>query len=305
MNKGKTLRALTVAVIFLGVLLLAVGAGFYILFTNYNKEKVSAKEAQEALSANKQMVYVALDDLSAGTVLEENVNVALEENLTSLPASLYVQADDLGKTLLIPVSTWEPVMKSMVTDEIYDDDTREIEVGVANLMLDQKINDYIDIRILFPDGSDYMVASKLKVKRMSLENSLFYCNMGEDQLLTLSAATIDAYTITGTKIYITRYVAPNMQKDGVPNYPVRQETLLLMASDPNILKRAEQTLNAEARAALESRLALLSEEQLEAVNTGHGLTDTAHAQAFVTGQQENISVYENEQQDVIVEDNNQ
>lgn len=304
MNKGKTIKALTVVVIFLAVLFLIVGAGFYFMYTNYNDEKARAQAAEEQLQANKQYVYVALDDLTAGTVLEENVNVALEENLTTLPSSMYVQKEDLGKTLLIPVSAWEPVMKSMVTDELFENDTREVEVSVANLMLDQKVNDYIDIRVLFPDGSDYLVVPKIKVKRMSLENNLFYCNMSEDQLLTLSAATIDAFTITGTKIYITRYVAPNMQEDGIPNYPVRQETLSLMATDPNILKRAEQTLNAEARAALESRLALLTEEQLEAINTGHGLTDTAHAQAFVTGQQQNISVYENDQQDVIVEDNN-
>lgn len=302
MNRARTVKILTTVLIIVIVVLLAVGAGFYVIFQNLQKEKDRANDMEAMLNANKQYVYVALSDLTKGTKIEEGVNVSIEENVTSLPASMYVQKEDLGKILLVNVKAYEPVMSSMVTDELFENDTREVEVAVANLMLDQKINDYVDIRVLFPDGSDYLVVPKLKVKKMSLENNIFYANLSEDEILTLSAVTIDAYTITGTRIYITRYVEPGLQEDGIPNYPVRQETLLLMSQDPNILKRAEKTLNLEARQLLESRLAMLSEDQLQSVSEGFGLANTAHNTAYVTNQQETVTVFDEENE--IIEDTN-
>lgn len=291
-KKSKNLKIVSV---FLVIFILLFAAAAFVLVLG--KNKMDEYEAQIAdmsaqLSANKQFVYVAIEDLTAGAVVEEGVNVELQENVTALPADMYMQYEDLGKILTVDVPAYMPIMATMVTDEIFANDTREVEVGVATLMLDQAINDYVDIRVLFPDGSDYIVVPKVKVKSLSLENNLFYTNMEEDEIITLASATIDAYMVTGTKIYITRYVEQNLQEEAIANYPVRQETLALMASDPNILKRAEQTLNAQARAELEGRLAMLSEDQLNAVNAGHGLTDVAHNQAFVGLQQNSVTIYE-------------
>jgi len=107
--------------------------------------------------------------------------------------------------------------------------------------------------------------------------------MTEEEILRLASATIDAYTITGTKIYVTRYVAGNVQEAGTPDYLVRQETLDRLAKDPNVLTLAQNTMNLQARMSLESRLASLTEEQLKAVNDGHGLTDTAKQSVLTKG----------------------
>jgi len=291
-KKSKNFKIISVFLIIFIILFLAA---LFVLVLG--KKKMDEYEAQitdmsAQITANKQFVYVATEDLTAGAIVEEGVNVELQENVTALPADMYMQSEDLGKVLTVDAPAYMPIMVTMVTDEIFANDTREVEVGVATLMLDQACNDYVDIRVLFPDGSDYIVVPKVKIKSMSLENNLFYTNMEEDEIITLASATIDAYMVTGTKLYITRYVEQNLQEEAIANYPVRQETLLLMASDPNILKRAEETLNAQARAELEERLAMLSEEQLNAVNGGHGLTDVAHNQAFVDLQENSVTVYE-------------
>lgn len=293
MNRKK--KNLKIVTIFLVIFILLFAATAFIMILEKQKldeYETTISDLTSLINSNTQFVYVATEDLTAGTVLEDGVNVTLQENVTALPASMYMQYEDLGKILTVDVDTYMPIMANMVTDELFEADTREMEIGVATLMLDQAINDYVDIRILFPDGSDYIVVPKLKVKSLFLENNLFYANMDEDEIITLSSATIDAYMVTGTKIYLTRYVESNLQDEAQANYPVRQETLNLMATDPNILKRAEATLNAQARAELEGRLAMLTEEQLQAVNAGHGLTDVAHNQAFVGLQQNNVSAYE-------------
>ncbi len=82
---------------------------------------------------------------------------------------------------------------------------------------------------------------------------------------------------------MTRYVAGTVQNAGTPDYLVKQETLDRLAKDPNVLTLAQNTMNLQARMSLESRLASLTEEQLKAVNDGHGLTDTAKQSVLTKG----------------------
>ena len=51
-------------------------------------------------------------------------------------------------------------MYNMVTDVVVDNDTRDYEISVANLTTDQKENDVVDIRVIFPNGEDYVILSK-------------------------------------------------------------------------------------------------------------------------------------------------
>lgn len=289
-KKGKNLKIVSVLLVLFILLFCGALALLYYGKKQLDEKDKAVADMQALIDSQKQFVYVAKTDLTAGTTLTED-NVVIQDCITALPAEMYITPDDLGKILVVPVDAWTPIMASMVTDETFEQDTRVVEVGVAHLMLDQQVNDYVDIRIMFPDGSDYVVIPKLRIKEMSLGNNLFYANMGEDQIITLASATIDAFTITGTKIYITKYVQANMQEESTPNYPVKAETLLLMQTDPNILRRAQETLNAEARAALEYRLSQLTEDELASINAGHGLTDTARNQAFVDKENQDVQVY--------------
>ena len=80
---------------------------------------------------------------------------------------------------------------------------------------------------------------------------------------------------TGARIYTTRYVEENIQETSTPNCPVRETTIALINSDPNVVTKATETLNLEARLSLEQRLGTLTEDELDAVSEGFGLTDTA------------------------------
>jgi len=287
MKKKKS--GLTILVFILVILFLVVVAAAGVIYLGNNKIKeleAQVEDLEWEIEDNTRLVYVAADNLTKGTKLEKDVNVFLQENVTALPGELYISESDLGKTLICNVSAFEPIMASMVTEEAVTADLREVEIGIANLMLDQKVNDYIDIRIMFPTGEDFVVIPKVRIKSLVLEDAIFYANLNESEILTLASATIDAYTITGTKIYVTRYVESNLQEEAVANYPVRPDTLSLIASDPNILEVAKETLNYNARALMEQRLLGLSEEVLKSISTGHGIVDTAHASAFTTIQNE-------------------
>ena len=289
MGKKKKDQSWLIVIILLFVLVFVIAGSFFLLKDAKEKEsalKAAADNVQAILDSNTQMLYVVTDDVTAGTVLEMGVNVELQECITALPELLYITEEDLGKTLIVDLDAYTPIMINMVTDANLEPDVRELEIGVAALMLNQQINDYVDLRIVFPNGADYIVASKLKVKQLFLENSLFYTDMDEGEILTLSSAIVDAYTNTGTKLYLTKYVEPNLQEESKPNYPVSETTLALMASDPNIVAVAADTLNVAARQELIARLQLLDEDWMTAVADGFGIHDTAHATAFAAKQAE-------------------
>lgn len=288
LTKGdKTLKAKKKIVPILSVLLViaiaVIGYGVYIL-----KMKTEEYDSLKAESdANQQIVYVAKErvdeegntfGIKKGEKITDqgtDANVYQQNLYTGLDPYSYITVEDMGKTAIVDIAAEEPVMLNMVTAKEIQADTRDYEVVAANLMSDQQENDYVDIRIVFPNGEDYLVVPKKQIEKLNFENSVFNIQCNEEEIVRFSSAIVDAYMTTGARLYTTRYVESNLQEEAIPNYPVRAETMDLIKSDPNILTTAQNTLNLSARMSLEARLGKLTEDQLSAVSDGFGLTDTA------------------------------
>lgn len=282
MRKQKKIMNIVIAV--LAVLLGMVSAAYIVTKMSYDDELEYSAELQAEMEANKQTVYVVSTvdgtGIGHGEIIEEGVNVQKQLVYTGLDSFNYISEEDLGNTAIVDMYEGMTVMKNMVTPISIEKDTREYEIQVVNLMVDQQENDYVDIRILFPDGSDYLVLPKKQIKNLSLEQCVFWTYLNEEEILRMASATIDAYTITGTKIYAARYVEGNLQDEAVPTYLVNSYVQDMMDAtsvyyDRNLLTKATTTLNALARRNLEERLGGLSEDKLAAVAEGHGLEDTA------------------------------
>lgn len=285
-KKGKKTKLIITILII--SLLVAVAGLVYLVMNTRNLMQVNADQQYE-IDSNKQTVYVVCTEdgqgLTKGATLEEDVNVAKQQIVTGLDTNWYITENDLGKTLTVDSEEGVPILKNMVTDLEITQDTRKYEVCVANLMTTQKEDDYVDVRIMFPTGEDFLVLSKKPVKDLNLENCVFTTYLSEEEIVRMASATIDAFTITGTKIYTTKIAEPNLQNPLTPNYIVKAETADLLKSDPNVLSIAQTTLNARARTSLESRLSGLTDEQLSAVSAGHKLTDTAQSSVLLSNQE--------------------
>lgn len=260
--------------ILLVILFIALaGFGGYFYMQNSKNAEALAQKVEE-LNANSQTVYVAKTDIAKGEKITVD-NVEMQPIYTGLDAYFYITAEELGSTAIVDIDAGVPVMYSMVTTEEIANDTRDYEIASVNLVTTQDANDVIDIRITFPDGSDYIVLSQKTIKSVDLENCVFSTNLNEEEILRFTCAMVDAYTTTGARLYTTRYVESNIQEQATPTYPVSETTKQLIAEDPNVVTVASETLNISARLSLESRLGMLTTEQLDAVNEGFGLTDTA------------------------------
>lgn len=280
----KKLKIYQIILIVVGILFAMTIAALVVTKMNLDEITASNDANIAEMVQNQKTVYVVSTEdglgIEHGEIILDGVNVTRQTVYTGLESFNYITDEDIGSTAIVDMDEGMTVMKNMVTPLTIATDTREYEVQVANLMVDQKENDLVDIRIMFPDGSDFLILPKKQVKNLNLENCVFWTYLNEEEILRLASATIDAYTITGTKIYAARYVEGNLQKEAIPTYLVNGTVQDMMDAstayyDQNLLTKAISTLNLSARKNLEERLGHLSEEKLGAVAEGHGLEDTA------------------------------
>lgn len=275
MKRKKRNRMLIMIVV---IVLLALIICSFFEYSKIQDLKAANTMYQTELSNNQQTVYVATDLINAGDIVTdtgENANVEKQTVYTGLESYNYITESEMNTRAKVDIAAGVPVMYNMVTDVVVDNDTRDYEISVANLTTDQKENDVVDIRVIFPNGEDYVILSKKQITNLNLENCVFTSQLNEEEILRFASAIVDAYMTTGARIYTTRYVEENIQETSTPNYPVRETTIALINSDPNVVTKATETLNLEARLSLEQRLGTLTEDELDAVSEGFGLTDTA------------------------------
>lgn len=289
MKNKKKKKALGVLI---AVAIIGLGVFSYYEYTQITALTTENTALTTEMEANKQVVYVATQPITKGDTISQigdNANVEMQVVYTGIESYNYISEDDMGTTAIVDISVGVPVMYSMVTDVEMANDTRDYEIASVCLATTQSTNDVVDVRITFPDGSDYVVLSQKMINGIDLENCVFSAYLNEEEILRFTCAMVDAYTTTGARLYTTRYVESNIQEEAIPNYPVRDTTRALISADPNVVTVASDTLNASARLELETRLGLLTEDELTAVNDGFGLTDTA--KASVLQAKENAAQY--------------
>lgn len=238
-------------------------------------------QLQTELNDNQQEVYVALRDIDAGERLIDNaddgtVNVAMTDIYSGIDTGIYMTSDQIGQKALIDIKLGAAVQKTMIAEQDITNDTRTYEIGEVNLTTRQSNHDVVDIRIVFPDGTDYILLSKKTIQNLS--GQYFDVLMNEDEILRYESALVDAVE-NGARLYTTKYVHETLQDDATAFYPVKQTTLDEIASDPNIIQVAQSTLNASVRQNLEDRM-----YNLKQANTDEDGNVTSQLSADFRGQ---------------------
>lgn len=275
MKKGKI-----ILISILVVALIGAGAVIYFLYTQNEQHKLESETYLNTIYSYNKTVYVALTDIKNGDLLQDGVNCEAQNIVSVLPETildtdLYLDESDMGKKVVVDVKMGTPLYKNMVGDLSITPTTRKVELSTVSLPTTITNGDYVDIRIVFPNGEDYIVLSKKRVSDLFLEQCLFSSELEEDEILTLSSAIIDTFCISGTRMYLTTYVAPSYQQKLNETYLVRKETIDLITNSPNVIKQMAYTINMSLREEMEKRLSDVNEDTLTAVVNGWGIQDTA------------------------------
>ncbi|WP_413407253.1 SAF domain-containing protein [Paenibacillus amylolyticus] len=258
------------------------------------------QDAQKKLNEDKMKVIVLNDDHKAGDLITEDDVSSLVVPVSTVPQNTVEQAEIVGKRIKIDVQKNSIITTPMLfEDGITPNDLRNQEFSLVQLPLKLKKDEFVDVRIRFATGQDYIVLSKKKVE--DLNNGTIWYKMTEKEILTMSSAIVDAY-INDASIYALSYVDPYMQDGAIINYPSNPKVLDLIESNPNIVGLATTALERQVRAKLEQDLQSMSDEDRQKYISGRNttemnsreyITETEGQGNGTTSQQDNSLMNEN------------
>lgn len=214
------------------------------IYTKYDKSNESKDKNNEQKSQAK--LYIKIDNREYEVKQEEGTDNYYYENndekkfieLNSVPLIAKVS---MKKNTLI---TTDLLGKG---DSTMQKDVRKQEYNMLVLPMDLATGDYIDVRLMLPSGQDYIVVAKKEVEIPVVgskdSSDTIWMNLSEDEILHMSCAIIDAYKISGAKLYVTKYTEAGIQEAAIPTYPINEATSKLLKSDPNILEKAMNEIN--------------------------------------------------------------
>ena len=196
--------------------------------------KVSNGEAKLYMKKNEKE-YEVKNEGNKYYITRNNEDETLELETVPLVAKV-----DMRKNTLI---TTDLLGKS---DSVLKDDLRKQEYNVLTLPMDLMTDDYIDIRLALPTGEDYIVISKKQIE-LPIVNGIesvdtIWINLTEDEILTMNNAIVEAFMISGSKLYVTKYTEPGIQQAATPTFPVKAEVLALINGNPNVVAEARNAL---------------------------------------------------------------
>lgn len=185
--------------------------------------------------------------------------------LTSVESGKKVVAKvDLYKNTILTAST-------VTTEEnAVTKDVRTMEYNMLTLPINLTIGDYVDIRITFPDGQDFIVIAKKEIKNIQGNTVTF--DMSEADIVMLNSAIVESYIMKASNIYIAKYVEPGMQEKAANTYVPTAEVIRLIETDSNIVSTAKNELtsrfDANIRSQMNSTVNQYSEQGLTNVEEG-------------------------------------
>lgn len=253
--KRTTKQYITVAIICI-IVIGGAAISTAIVLTNQIREEYRQllNEARQEINRNQREAFIAAADISTGDIITKNL-VERKIIYTSQPEEAQITEDDIGKLAMIHIPTGTQILKSMLAEHTVDSILREVEYDVIFIGSNIRNNDYADIRIMFPNGEDFIVLPKKMLKNISEDFTRCFLWLSEEEILRMSSAIVDAYLYNGTKIYTTKYIEPNIQDPSFVTYEPAISTLILIKDNPNIVETAATELCIQLRKAMENRLA--------------------------------------------------
>lgn len=265
-----------VLLILLFIIIAAAGGIGTFYFYRENKNQITQNNT---LSAQNAQIQAQLNSIGAlTTVYEVNTRVysgnpILETELVpvSVPTSTLSESsiedinELIGKHYRVDINPGTILSKDMLMDEF--DGTKEKyprELTLTSLPVSTVVGDYIDLRMMLPNGEEYVIFSHKQIKRIYGTTLTFF--MSEEENAILNSAIQDlgnysAYVI----IYATKYLEPGNDTDTIAFYPVQHEVENFLRFNPNI-DDISRCINEDIRDHIDEVLLVFTDSQNQTVS---------------------------------------
>lgn len=252
MKRTRKIKKTSIAVFIIVLLILCGGlvGGAFVLKTMQASYEMRIDALESQIETNTHGIYVAATDIKYGDVITADM-VVRESHLLSYPADLFT-AEDIGSIAKVSVPAGTVMLAPMCEAEQKEVSEREVEFTCFYVSQNVEVGDYIDVRIRYQTGEDFVILSKKRVERLSLTNATCFLMVNEVELQMMASAIVDVSEYDAV-LYSNVYPQPEIQMAAAITYPVRSES-------HNLIQPLAETLGVEyvdlstVRTALEERI---------------------------------------------------
>lgn len=189
---------------------------------------------------------ITLEDIQPSTMQLSRTSETIDVSNYIDPSIFSVTDEETGETtevsytskVMIPQGS--VVTLSMLKEGGVINDERLMEYNMIVLPTQLKNGDYIDIRLRLPDGKELIVISKKKVEQCTLNT--IWLKMDEIAISYMNSAIVDAATVQGSQLRAVLYTDPIMQDASTVTYPINDQVVSNITTNPNILIDARQAI---------------------------------------------------------------
>ncbi len=234
------------------VALIIMAVVVVILFMRINSLNTENASLQDLTTSNTKTVYTLASDVKSGETITSDMLIS-QDILTQIDVTNYLSTgdfyDDEGNEVEWVAKTdlagGAPILKDTVStsDNVLTDDERIMEFNMIVLPSELQNGDYIDVRFSLPDGTTYIVLSKKHVEQTTATG--VWMKLNEEEILMINSAIVEAYQITGARLYAVQYTEPGLQDSAIETYSPTQEVITLIYNDSNIVEEARNELTSK------------------------------------------------------------
>lgn len=211
---------------------------------------------------DKSTGYVLVQDIAAGTEIKADMLKKV-----SLTGEKNTAISSVTEKELIGGYAKSAFMKGSIINnqciykkEEYSQDMRIYEFDFIDISQTLQIGEFVDIRIAYPNGEDYIVVNHKQIIDICTENQelpetnqKIQMKVSEEEILRLASAYVDVRTYSESRIYAVSYL-DQFQQSGIVNYPVNIQVFQLLDWNPNILDYIPSEEEQQHRTRLENNL---------------------------------------------------
>lgn len=157
-----------------------------------------------------QVAVLTKDVVQGETITDDMITYARVHNST-VPSNAITSTvgSAIGKIAKYSIAANVPLTDTMLSETTIAADIRSQEYNSIVMPSDLSEGEYVDIRIMYTNGTDYIVLAQKKVEK--IQGTTMWIDLGEDERLLLNSAIVDSYLEEGTKLYATKYVDQDAQ----------------------------------------------------------------------------------------------
>lgn len=231
----------------LGMLVMFILMGIVVAVLAYMI--VTLKEAENDRLARQKNAYIVSETISSGNSVDSSMLKATKIDSSAVPTDAVNLGDITENTIAkIDISKGTIITSAMITEKenAVTDSLRIQEYNMLKIASQIQTGDFIDVRLRLADGQDYIVVSKRKVEIPQIDGSdslnTIWIKLTEEETIAMSNAIVEAYQMSGSVLYTTKYVEPGMQGEAIPTYVPSAEVVNLITQNPNITQEAKQAM---------------------------------------------------------------